>query len=116
MTSLSDMTIHCSLVDERPTLPKMIRFRTRSGATINVFHQIGTSYTDLGLILLNDDNGAIVKSIISQYQLNAVDITREIMTRWINGAGIEPVTWRTLTDTLRDIGLTQLASDIDNGL
>ena len=94
----------------------MIRFHTSGKATINIFQQIGKSYRDLGLLLLDDENGAIVNSVVTEYQLNAVDITREILTRWINGAGIQPVTWKTLTDTLQDIGLTELASTIEKSL
>ena len=73
---------------------------------------MGTYYTDLGLILLDDEDGSIVDQITSQYQLNAVNITREIVKRWIRGEGKQPVTWKTLTDALTAIGLTELAKSI----
>ena len=74
--------------------------------------RVGTQYTDLGLILLEDKDGSIVDQITSQYQLNAVNITREILKRWIRGEGKQPVTWKILTDTLAAIGLTELAKSI----
>lgn len=57
-----------------------------------------------------------MEAITAQYQLNADQISREILGRWLRGGGKQPVTWRTLTDTLRDIGLTELASTIDESL
>ena len=78
--------------------------------------RVGTHYTNLGLILLDDEDGTIVEAITSQFHENAVKITREILTRWIRGEGIQPVTWKTLIDTLRNIGLTELATSIEQGL
>ena len=94
------------------TLPQLISLPTRTGERINIMQRVGTQYTDLGLILLNDKDGSIVEQITSQYQLNAVNITREILKRWIRGEGKQPVTWKTLTDALTAIGLTELAKCI----
>ena len=97
---------------QRPTLPLLINLPTRKGETINIMQRVGTQYTDLGLILLNDEDGSIVEQITSEYQLNAINITREILKRWIRGEGKQPVTWKTLTDALTAIGLTELAKCI----
>ena len=70
----------------------------------------------LGLMLLNDDDGSVVFPLISQYQRNSTDIVLEILRRWISGQGKQPVTWKTLIDTLRDIGLTELATCIETSL
>ena len=102
--------------DERPSLPKLLCFRTNTGTTINIMSRVGTHYTDLGLILLDDEDGALVEAITSQFHENAVKITREILMQWIRGEGIQPVTWKTLIDTLRDIGLTELATSIHDSL
>ena len=87
-----------------PTLPQLI--------SLNIMQRIGTQYIDFGIILLNDKDGSIVDQITTQYQLNAVNITREILKRWIRGEGKQPVTWKTLTDALAAIGLTELAKSI----
>ena len=76
---------------------------------------MGTKYTALGLLLLNDEDGAVVTAIISQHQLNATNIVLEILMRWVRGEGKE-ATWRTLVGTLRDIGLHELATCIDESL
>ena len=99
---------------QRPTLPQLINLPTRAGETINIMQRVGTQYTDLGLILLNDKDGSIVEQITSEYQLNG--ITREILKRWIRGEGKQPVTWKTLTDALVAIGLTELVKSIQESL
>ena len=101
---------------QRPTLPQLINLPTTRGETIHIMQRVGTQYTDLGLILLNDEDGSIVEQITSEYQLNAVNITREILKRWIRGEGKQPVTWKTLTDTLAAIGLTELVKSIQESL
>ena len=37
----------------------------------------------------------------------------EILQEWINGRGRQPVSWATLTEVLRDVELSELASDIE---
>ena len=95
-----------------PTLPQLISLPARTGETINIMQRVGTQYTNLGLILLNDKDGSIVDQITSEYHWKAEDITREILKRWIRGEGKQPVTWKTLTDALTAIGLTELAKSI----
>ena len=72
-------------------------------------HQIGTHYSTLGPLLLNDDNGAVISAIINQHKDNAVAINQEILTRWLLGQGKLPVTWSTLLGVLDDVGLSELA-------
>ena len=52
------MNVHLQM--RNLTLPKMIGFQTSSKAAINIFQQIGTSFRDLGLLLLDDKHRAIV--------------------------------------------------------
>ena len=67
-------------------------------------------------MLLNDRDGSVVFPLISQYQQNATDIVFEILRRWLSGEGKQPVTWKTLTDTLKIIGLNELAKTIETSL
>ena len=43
----------------------------------------------------------------------AEEINKEILEQWITGRGKHPVTWKTLTEVLRDIALTTLAEEIE---
>ena len=100
---------------DRPTLLQLINFETRSGS-INITEQIGTSYRNLGLHLLEDANGVVTKAIRDQYHHNAATINYEILQRWIQGAGMQPVQWSTLIDVLKKIELSPLAKEIADSL
>ena len=77
---------------------------------------VAADYTaKFGSILLNDDRGtrtAVIEhnyeSHHNKYPLIVVNILRE----WLLGKGLEPVTWKTLTDTLRECRLHTLADRI----
>ena len=77
---------------------------------------MGTNFDRLGTILLEDEDGATVNQIVSDCQRQSAAIVFKILTVWVQGGGKRPVTWKTLTDTLNDIGLIELASDIEQAL
>ena len=101
--------------EDRPTLQQLTYFKTQSGC-INITEQIGTSYRNLGLHLLEDANGAVTKAIRDQYHHDAAKINYEILQRWIQGKGSQPVQWSTLTDVLKKIELSPLAKEIEDNL
>ena len=105
------MCVFCSSTAERPSLHELLNFRTITGDTINIIGRVGTHYDELGVILLNDSDESIVDAIVHDRRETA-KITKEILKRWIRGMGKQPVTWKTLTDTLQTIRLTELASSI----
>ena len=99
-----------------PTLPEFLSFKSSSGSTINIVQQIGTHHSTLGPLLLNDEMGAVTAAIVSRHHQNADAINQEILTRWLQGQGKQPVTWSTVTDVLRDAGLPELTKTIQEGL
>ena len=97
--------------DSPPTMPGLIRFRTETKC-INILREIGSKYEDFGILLLQDDSGAKVEAIVKKHKGDDRNINREIVREWLQGRGAKPVSWRTLVDTLNDIGLSTLATDI----
>ena len=116
--SLSDISASnlAILLKSKPTLLELLIFKTSSGSTINIAEQIGTLYSTLGPLLLDDDTGAVTSAIVSQYQLDADAINQEILTRWLQGQGKKPVSWSTLTDVLKEVGLSELSQMIQDSL
>ena len=78
--------------------------------------RVGTKCDELGYILLDDRDGSTVDQITEYHHHNPANITKEILKRWIRGEGKQPATWQTLIDTLRTIGLTELATSIVQSL
>ena len=101
--------------DLPPTLPALIRFKTKTKC-VNILTEIGSNYEDFGTLLLQDESGAKVAAIVKEHRGNDGSINREIFREWLQGRGAKPVSWRTLVDTLSDIGLKTLATDITNTL
>ena len=92
----------------------LVNFPVKSG-NISVPQQIGTNYFPFGVLLLNDETGAEVNAITTQYRDNAQVINLEILRLWIEGKG-KHLSWDTLIDVLKAIGLNTLAGDIQDGL
>ena len=80
---------------------------------INIAEKISTKYYDFGLLLLDDPNGTRVRNMELKYREDAERINKEILQEWATGKGKKPVSWKTLTEVLRDIELCTLASEIE---
>ena len=77
-----------------------------------MLEEIGINYTTFGILLLQDGSGARVKAFERQHREVALEINTAILSEWISGGGIRPVTWGTLSDVLADVGLTTLSDTI----
>ena len=62
--------------------------------------EIGVQWRVVGTVLLDDKNGTIIPALAQQFGNNAHDITMEILSRWMQGKGIE-CTWHALIDALK---------------
>ena len=96
---------------ERPTLPQLSRFSVE-GKNVNIIAMIGTNYYDFGVNLLQDDTGAIMNAIVEQCREDPIKINRQVLCKWLEGGGKQPVSWATLATELYECGLTELAKDI----
>ena len=81
--------------------------------TINIPREIGSNYSQFGILLLNDPNGTRVSNIEYKHRGDAVQINTEILREWVTGRGKKPVSWETLTEVLHNIGFGALASEIE---
>ena len=98
-------------MDERPTLPQLLRFSVR-GKRVDIIAMIGTNYYNFGVNLLQDDTGAMMNAIIEQCREDVTKINRQVLCKWLEGGGKQPVSWATLATELYECGLTELAKDI----
>jgi hypothetical protein len=94
--------------NERPTLPELLDFR--------VHQRIGAIYSTFAIFLLNDKTGSRVDSIEDECRGKPERIVRKILQGWLEGRGLEPVSWETLVQTLRRSDLSTLADEIQQKL
>jgi hypothetical protein len=80
---------------------------------INIPASIGQKYWQFGILLLIDDTGQVVESIVHEHQRDAELINLKILQKWINGIG-QPVSWDTLVQVLNDIQLKELARKVND--
>ena len=106
---------HPSLSD-KPTLPLLTFMPTNCGGALRIVQRVGANYKMLGTLLLNDDSGAITEAIIVAHHQQPAHITDSILSKWLQGGGRKPVTWATFIAVLNEVGLTELAEDIENQL
>ncbi len=110
------------MADQRPrppTLHFLLSFQLHSSAAqspINIPQEIGIHYRQFGILLLQDDRGNLVDTIVhDELNYGAVNINLSILQKWLNGRG-KPPTWSSLIQVLRDIELSVLAYDIEQEL
>ena len=70
----------------------------------------------LGVFLLLDDNGAVTQALETEHQKNAELINTAILHRWLQGKGLQPVTWATLINVIKDIKFCALAAEMEGAL
>ena len=80
---------------------------------INIPQEIGVQYRDFGLFLLEDHNGTRIRALAHKHNNDSNEINIEIIEEWVAGKGKHPVTWKTLTEVLRDVELSTLAEVIE---
>ena len=56
----------------------------------------------------------MVDAIVHSMHLQDTEqINVKILQKWLNGMGLQPVSWETLIQVLKDIGFNELAKEID---
>ena len=92
--------------------------RSSNSASVAASQDTAESWCQLLFLvfLLNDAVGSRVDSFKLQCLGNPEMITRTILREWLEGRGVEPVTWETLIKTLRDCDLSALADEVHQKL
>ena len=101
----------CEQLSERPTLPQLTHFSIGDNR-VSIIEMIGTNYYEFGISLLQDDTGAKMDAIIEYCREDATKINHQVLCKWLEGGGKQPVSWATLATELELCGLTELAKDI----
>ena len=92
------------LEQEKPSLPKCLKLK--------IPQKVGANFMQFGILLLDDEDCTLVDAIREECNKKCEEIVRRILVEWVRGRG-RALTWRSLTDTLRDCDLHFLADNID---
>ena len=90
---------------EKPSLPKLL--------LLDIPLKVGVKFFPFGVLLLNDEDGTLVEALEDECNGKRERIVRKILAEWVRGRG-RALSWKTLSDTLRECSLSSLADDIDS--
>ena len=88
-----------------------LQILSTSNGDIRLLIESAEKYRDIGIILLNGDSGAIVRTVKESARDNAVEAVRIIYEKWIEED--EDHTWKKLIQCFRDVQLNFLASKLE---
>ena len=94
-------------------MPQLLNFPGKSGE-INIPEKMGTNYKTFGILLLQDDNGAKIDSIIAKEEGESIHISLKILSKWLQGEGMQPPMWSTIIEVLKKSNLGVLAEEISS--
>ena len=102
----------------RPSIKNLMCFKGKNNTEpIDIIEKIGSKYFVFGVQLLNDEDGSYVRSVENELQRDSTAIICKILTEWSNGRrNAKSFEWCSLIETLKDIGLKSLASEIESTL
>ena len=93
-----------TLEQKKPSLPKCLKLK--------IPQKVGANFLQFGILLLDDEDCTLVDAIREECNKKCEEIVRRILVEWVRGRG-RVLTWKSLTDTLRDCDLHFLADNID---
>ena len=90
---------------EKPSLPKLLGLK--------IPQKVGAEFMQFGILLLDDEDGTHIDALEDECNRKCERIVRKILAEWVRGRG-RALSWKTLSDTLRECSLSSLADDIDS--
>ena len=97
-------------VDDIPKLYELERFEQCS-LVIRIIDRVAPKWKVVALSLHFEDNCIEIIEIDCHHQ--SVTACRTMFTRWLEGCGREPKTWRTLIIALKEANLCTLAEELE---
>lgn len=92
-------------------MPTLQDFTCKDGKKIDIITQTAPHYWEIGIVLLNDESGAVVQGIADQHTAAAYCMT-EIYKKWLGKDGV----WKNLIACLQKCQLNVLAEEIKAGV
>ena len=98
------------LAGDRPELWQLQKFVGVSGRVIKVVEEVSADWDELALAL--HFSGGVIQTVRESEHFQVKRACRDILHRWLDGQGLQPVTWNTLVECLEDINHLSLAGDL----
>ena len=80
------------------------------GRVVRVIEQISADWEKLALAF--HFRGGVIRTVRESEHFQVEKTCHTILHKWLDGQGLQPVTWDTLVECLEDIGHRSLAEDL----
>ena len=98
------------LAGDRPELWQLQKFVGVRGRVVRVMEEISADWEKLALAL--HFRGGVIRTVRKSEQFQVEKACCTILHRWLDGEGLQPVTWGTLVECLEDIDHWSLAGNL----
>ena len=105
--------------DSKPRIAELLMLKTRKGETVNIIEHLAPQWKQFGLYLDFDHTGSHLDLIEAEHAHEphrVVACCREMFKHWLEGNGVQPVTWRTLIELLDHCNERFLVEQIKDAL
>ena len=98
------------MTGDRPELWQLQKFVGVRGRVVKVMKEISADWEKLALALRF--RGGVIRTVRESEHFQVERACRTILHKWLDGQGLQPVTWDTLAECLEDIDHWSLAEDL----
>ena len=105
--------------DSKPRLVELATLKTRKGERVNIIESLAPQWKQFGVYLDFDDTGRHLDLIETKHAHKShcvVACCQDMFTHWLEGNGVQPVTWQTLIELLDHCNKLFLVEQIENAL
>ena len=102
--------LECVLSGDRPEMWQLQKFVGVRGRVVRVIEEISADWEKLALAL--HFRGGVIRTVRESEHFQVEGACRTILHKWLDGQGLQPVTWDTLVECLEDINHRSLAEDL----
>ena len=103
-----EFSIH---LGELPTVAQLKQLRSHNGKSIKIITEVAAEWEDMARSL--DFSDAEVRNNSRDYG-NSVELAcTNVFAKWLEGNHKKPVTWQTVIDCLRELGMNVAAKDLN---
>ena len=111
---MSDIVYHqLSFATEKPRLAALMKLKGNK-EEVSVIKSVAPEWKQLGISMDFDETGEFLELVASNDTLKTpIDRCQKMFQHWLNGNGVEPMTWNTLIELLRDNSKANIAEKIE---
>ena len=113
---LNELFTFPSPAADRPKIYQLMRLKGKKGRTVKVIEGVAAEWEQLAYTL--QFSPAVVRAVQRDTNQDCAAACEEVLYRWVCGAEgtLQPVSWVTLIECLRDCDFVELARNLENAL